>query len=166
MIVAIRLMLFLTLLLGVIYPVAVTAAAQTLFPRQANGDPDLVGRLYDRPDQFWGRPSAVNYQAASSSGSNLGPREPKRLEAHQAAVQALGPGQPPEDLVTASGSGLDPHITPEAAFFQVERVAQARHLEASKVEALVRQFIEEPSLGFLGHRRVNVVRLNTALDHL
>ena len=163
MIIAIRLMLFFTLTLGVLYPLVCTGLANLAFPRQAQGDSSLVGKFFDQKDLFWGRPSATAdkpYNAASSGGSNLGPQDPKWLAQQKAVMDQ------PEDLRTASGSGLDPHITPEAAYFQVARVAKARRLKEEDVRRLVDSCVEGPTLGFLGHSRVNVAALNLKVQGL
>ncbi len=161
-----------TALTGVVYPLAVTAAAQA-FPRQAHGDPALIGKSYDDPGHFWGRLSATSgrpYDAMNSTGSNLGPTNPALAEAAKARIDALRAGDPenrapiPVDLVTASGSGLDPHISPAAAEWQVARVARARGVSEEKVRALVAAHTSPPDLGFLGDPRVNVAGLNAALD--
>ncbi len=183
--VAVRLFVVLTLLTGVIYPLAVTGVAQSLFPRQAVGSPveragrvigsDLVGQAFDDPRYFWGRPSAtspVPYNAMAGSGSNLAPSNPALVEAVQARVTALRAAHPaqtgpiPVDLVTTSASGLDPHITPAAAHFQVERVAQTRGLSTDTVRKLVASSVQGPTLGLFGQSRVNVLRLNDRLDTL
>lgn len=177
--------LVLTLLTGLVYPLIVTALAQLLFPHQATGSlivrdgkiigSELIGQYFDRPEYFWGRPSATSpfpYNAAASSGSNLGPTNPALAEAVQARIAMLKAADPgnetpiPVDLVTASGSGLDPHISPASAAYQLGRVARARGLEQEVVEHLVAQHTESRQLGFLGERRVNVLRLNLALDKM
>ncbi|MBP8116541.1 MAG: potassium-transporting ATPase subunit KdpC [Nitrospira sp.] len=175
--------LILTVLTGLMYPAIVTALAQLLFPYQANGSlivrdgkpvgSTLIGQPFDDPKYFWGRPSATApfpYNAAASSGSNLGPTNPALIEAVKTRVAALKSADPgndapvPVDLVTASGSGLDPHISPAAAEYQVRRVARARGRTAAFVQAVVGQHTEERQLGMLGERRVNVLALNLALD--
>jgi K+-transporting ATPase ATPase C chain len=161
-----------TVLTGGLYPLLVTGAAQVLFPRQAQGDVALVGQAFSKPENFWSRPSATGpfaYNAAASSGSNLGPSNPalaqavgERIAALRAA-DATATGSVPADLVTASASGLDPHLSPDAARFQVHRVAQARGLSDAQVLALVDAHVEGRTLGVLGEPRVNVVALNRAL---
>lgn len=172
-----------TILTGAIYPLAVTGIAQLLFPDQANGSllvkdgkpvgSSLIGQPFDNPKYFWGRLSATSpfpYNPASSSGSNLAETNPalvknaqKRMDALKAADLQAGK-QVPVDLATASGSGLDPHISPAAAEYQVKRVAKARRLDESKVRALVAQYTEDRQLGILGEPRINVLMLNIALD--
>jgi len=159
--IAIRQVLLWTLLCGLVYPLLVTGLSQSLMARQANvRDTNLVGQDFAQKDYFWGRPSAVGYNAASSSGTNFGPHEPKREE------QTRFPADAPADLRYASGSGLDPDITPEAALYQVPRVAQARGLATARVEQLVRSQVRGKTFGVLGHERVNVAELNRALDIL
>lgn len=172
-----------TLLTGVLYPLAVTGIAQVAFPFQANGSlvvhegrvvaSELVGQPYDAPEYFWGRPSATSpqpYNGGASAGSNFGPSTPALAAAVAARVAALRASDPgnttpvPVDLVTASGSGLDPHLTPAAAYYQVERVARTRGLSVAQVRALVDRHVEGRLLGLIGQPRVNVVRLNRALD--
>ncbi|HEY6106320.1 MAG TPA: potassium-transporting ATPase subunit KdpC [Anaeromyxobacteraceae bacterium] len=178
------LVLFLTVT-GLLYTGAVTALAQALFPREANGSlvvvegravgSDLIGQPFSDARYFWGRPSAtqpVPDDARASTGSNLGPLSPALADAVRARVVALraadsGNAAPvPVDLVTASGSGLDPHLSPAAALYQVGRVARARGLPPEPVRRLVEAHLERPGLGFLGTPRVNVLQLNLALDRL
>jgi len=180
---ALILLALLTVLTGVIYPAVVTVIAQVIFPHQANGGlivkdgkvvgSTLIGQPFDDPKYFWGRPSATSpfpYNASSSSGSNLSPTNPalvKSVQERVAALRAADPGNPapiPVDLVTASGSGLDPHISPAAALYQVNRVAKARKLEPAVVRDLVERHTEGRQLGVLGEPRVNVLALNLALD--
>lgn len=174
----------LTVLTGIFYPLAVTGVAQLLFPRQANGSvievegkpvgSELIGQPFHDPKYFWPRPSATPrfpYNAAASSGSNLGPTNPALLDRIADSVSELersaGGSRPvPVDLVTASASGLDPHISPAAAEFQVARVARVRGLAETRVRELVQQFTDDRTFGLLGEPCVNVLRLNTALDSL
>lgn len=182
-----------TLFTGFVYPALITGIAQVVFPYQANGSiitnedgqpvgSALVGQAFDQPEYFWSRPSATGsfpYNAAASSGSNYGPLAPeligsegivqRRLAALRAANETAGVAADapvPVDLVTASGSGLDPHISPAAARYQVPRVAAARNLPEAQVRELVAQYTEGRQLGILGEPRVNVLRLNLALDEL
>ncbi|GAB4149479.1 MAG: potassium-transporting ATPase subunit KdpC [Candidatus Promineifilaceae bacterium] len=182
---ALALLFLFTLLTGLLYPLAVTAVAQTFFPRQANGSliekegvivgSELIGQPFDDPVYFWGRPSATAphaYNAAASAGSNLGPSNPALTEQVAARVVALAAADPtntlpiPVDLVTASGSGLDPHISVAAAEYQIVRVARARGLETAVVSQLVADHVEGRTLGLWGEPRVNVLLLNLALDSL
>ena len=182
---ALVLFLALTLLTGVAYPLVVTGAAQLLFPVQAAGSlvlrggkpvgSALIGQSFADAGHFWGRPSATTpmpYNASNSGGSNLGPLNPALQEAVKTRIAALraldaGNGAPvPVDLVTASASGLDPHISPAAARYQIARVARARGLPVDKVQALVEQHTETPLLGLLGEPKVNVLGLNLALEAL
>jgi K+-transporting ATPase ATPase C chain len=176
-------LILLTVITGIAYPLAVTGIAQTAFPRQANGSlivrdghavgSELIGQPFDAPKYFWGRLSATKqfpYNAAASAASNLGPTNPALLEAARARLKALLEADPknirpiPADLVTASGSGLDPHISVAAALYQVPRVARARGFSEAQVEALVWQYTQDRQWRMLGEPRVNVLRLNLALD--
>ncbi len=181
---ALLMLLVWTALTGIAYPLAVTGLSQLLFSKQANGSlirdsqgkaigSELIGQSFSDPKHFWGRPSATSpypYNAGASSGSNLGPTNPALADAVKARIQALietDPGNPlpiPVDLVTASGSGLDPHISPAAAEYQINRVAKARQLDVGKVRALVSQHTEQRQWWVLGEPRVNVLGLNLALD--
>jgi K+-transporting ATPase ATPase C chain len=180
---AFLMLVVLTIVTGVIYPLIVTGIAQGAFPAQANGSlverdgkrvgSVLVGQPFSDPKYFWSRPSATGpmpYNAGASSGSNQGPLNPALADAVKGRIQALRRADPdnetpvPVDLVTASASGLDPHISPAAAAYQVERVARVRGLALEKVRALVAEHTEGRQLGFLGEPRVNVLRLNLALD--
>jgi K+-transporting ATPase ATPase C chain len=180
---AFTMLIALTLITGVAYPLLVTAIGQTAFHGKATGSlierdgkaigSTLIGQPFGDPKHFWSRPSATApypYNAASSGGSNLGPLNPALADAVSARIKALRDADPdnnapvPVDLVTASASGLDPHISPAAAGYQVNRVARARNLDPDKVRTLVAEFTEERQLGFLGEPRVNVLRLNLVLD--
>jgi len=180
---ALMVLLLLTLVTGVAYPLLVTGIAQVVFPSQAQGSlivkdgkivgSRLIGQPFDDPKYFWSRPSATSPfadNAGASSGSNLSPTNPALVTAVQGRVDALRAADPantapvPVDLVTASGSGLDPHISPAAALYQVPRVARVRKLDPEAVRQLVERHIEGRSLGFLGEPRVNVLELNLALD--
>ncbi|MBS2036531.1 potassium-transporting ATPase subunit C [bacterium] len=158
LLIAIRQILLWTLVCGLLYPVGVTLLAGSLPAPQAR---QLVGEEFARDGYFWPRPSAVNYNAASSSGSNWGPHEPKRE-----SETSRFPADAPADLRYSSGSGLDPDITPQGALYQVPRVAAARRLEPARVEQLVRSKVQGKTFGVLGHERVNVLELNLALDQL
>jgi len=174
-----------TILTGILYPLAVTGIAQLIFPMQANGSvilknnkavgSVLIGQPFDRHEYFWGRLSATSpfpYNAASSSGSNLAQTNPALLEQVRGRITALRNADPdnaakiPVDLATASGSGLDPHISPAAAECQVKRVAKARGLDEVMVKALIVAYTESRQFRFLGEPKVNVLMLNLALDEL
>ncbi len=176
------LLLAFTLLLGAVYPATITAAAALTFPRESHGSllpngagSDVIGQPFASPGHFWSRPSATSpqpYNGRASGGSNLGPTNPALAEAVRERVQALRAADPgnllpvPVDLVTTSGSGLDPHVSPAAAYYQVPRVARATGLAEAVVRALVEQHIEGRTFGLLGEPRVNVLRLNLALDRV
>jgi len=180
---ALTMLLLLTVLTGLVYPLAVTGLAHVFSPDQANGGlivregkvigSKLIGQYFDKPEYFWSRPSATvpfPYNATASGGSNLGPTNPVLIEAVKARVAALRAADPgndalvPVDLVTSSGSGLDPHISPAAAQYQIRRVARARGLDEAVVRDLVVQYTQGRQLGVLGEPRVNVLLLNLALD--
>jgi K+-transporting ATPase ATPase C chain len=177
---AIALLTLMTLITGAAYPAAVTAIAQVVFPSQANGSmimvngqavgSSLIGQVFDQPQYFWGRPSAAGkgYDGTASAGTNLGPTNKKLIDSVTAAVDAMrtanGGGPVPIDLVTTSASGLDPDISPAAAEYQVPRVARARSMTPDAVRAFVTRHTEQPTLGFLGEPRVNVLELNLDLD--
>jgi potassium-transporting ATPase KdpC subunit len=175
----------LALLTGIVYPLVVTAIAQGLLPYQANGSliehdgkiigSALIGQQFDDPRYFWGRPSATSpmpCNAAASTGSNFGPTNPAQLEAVKSRVENIQKLQPdqaapvPVELVTASGSGLDPHISPAAADYQIARVAQARGLDEKQVRELVAKHVEGRTFGLLGEPRVNLLELNLDLDQM
>ncbi len=180
----ISLLLF-TILTGFVYPLFVTGIAQAVFPYQANGSilindgkpvgSALIGQQFEDPKYFWGRLSATApypYNGTVSSGSNFGPNNPDLMKAIEARIHALRTADPgntvkiPVDLVTASGSGLDPHISPAAAEYQVRRVAKARMLDEAAVRAIVAKEMQERWLGILGEPVVNVLKVNLALDEL
>jgi K+-transporting ATPase ATPase C chain len=180
--IALKITVVLTLVTGIAYPLLVTGLAKAIFPHQASGSlitagkrtvgSELIGQKFTKPEYFHGRPSAAGdgYDGLSSGGSNLGPTNQKladRVKADVAKFREENPsytGPVPADIVTASGSGLDPHISPEAADAQVARVAAARSMTADAVRALVAANTEGRQFGFLGEPRVNVLRLNLALD--
>ena len=181
---ALRMLAVLTVLTGIVYPLVVTGIAQVVFPRTANGSlivdadkavgSDLIGQPFDDPKYFWSRPSATSpmpYNGASSSGSNQGPRNPALADAVRDRIAALRSADPgntgpvPVDLVTASGSGLDPHISVAAADYQVARVAKARNMSIDDVRSIVAANTSGRTFGILGEPRVNVLTLTRALDH-
>ena len=177
-------LIFFTLLTGFIYPVLITGLSQLLFPKLANGSliiqnrnrigSLLIGQSFTDAKYFWGRPSATSpfpYNAASSAGSNLGPSNPNFLQLVKDRTENLkkdadSSALVPVDLVTASGSGLDPDISPLAAFYQVPRIAKVRHIPPQDIHSLIQKFIKRRFLGILGEPRVNVLQLNLALDQL
>ena len=182
-IIAIKITILFAVLTGLLYPLAVTGLAQMIFPHQANGSlivkdgkpvgSVLIGQSFTDPKYFWGRPSATTpnaYNASASSGSNLGPTNPALTDAVKQRIAALRVADPgntapvPVDLVTASGSGLDPEISPAAAQYQLARVAKARGLSTSQVQSLVNEYTSGRQLGVFGEPRVNVLQLNLALD--
>lgn len=182
---AVSLFLLLSVLTGIAYPLAVTGIARAVFPEQAAGSlirqdgqvvgSALIGQPFGAPGYFWGRPSATvpqPYNAAASSGSNLGPLNPALVEAASARLEALRAADPdnarpvPVELVSASASGLDPHISPAAAFWQVSRVARARGLPEARLRSLVESHVESRQWGLFGEPRVNVLQLNIALGTL
>ncbi|QMT60960.1 potassium-transporting ATPase subunit KdpC [Legionella sp. PC997] len=183
-------LLLFSLITGLIYPAVVTALAQIFFPYQANGSlllvdskpigSALIGQYFDAPDYFWGRPSATvpfPYNAAYSSGSNMGPSNPNFLaivKQRVSKLQQYNLEDPtmmkkqlvPVDLVTASASGLDPEISPLAAYYQIPRIAKARHISEQEIQKLVNQLIKKRTLHLLGEPRISVLELNLALDHI
>lgn len=176
-------MLVLTGLLGVVYPLVIGGVSALAFPDQAHGSlihdrsgavigSRLVGQPFDQPGYFWSRPSAATYNAMASTGTNAGPSSPALIDSVKARIAALRAVDPanaapiPVDLVTSSASGLDPHITPAAAYYQVARVARVRGIDAAQVRALVDAHVEGRTLYVLGEPRVNVLALNRALDEL
>lgn len=171
---SLRLYLVLTLLVGIIYPLALTGLAQLAFPRQANGSQltregkligsELLAQKFEGPRYFWPRASAADFATVASGASNKGPTSADLRKAIDERRKKFG-NDAPIDLLTASGSGLDPHLSPEAVRRQIQRVAQARGLTSNQIERLVARFVEPPQLGFLGQPRVNILRLNLALDH-
>jgi len=180
---ALRMLVILSVLTGVVYPYLVTGIAQLAFPRAANGSlipgdgkplgSSLIGQSFDDPKYFWGRPSAtapMPYNAAASAGSNQGPRNPALVDVVRDRIKALRDADPgnalpvPVDLVTASGSGLDPQISVAAAEYQAGRIARSRGMAMDKVRALIAQNADGRTFGILGEPRVNVLALNRALD--
>lgn len=182
---ALFLFVVLSLITGLAYPFLVTGVAQSFFPNMANGQliekngqvvgSELIGQSFTEPKYFWGRPSAtgpMSHNASASSGSNLGPTNPALLDAVKSRIDSLHAADPsnkapvPVDLVTASGSGLDPHISVAAANYQLMRVAKARQLKPEEIQPLVTKHTDGAWLGFIGEARVNVLTLNLALDEL
>ncbi len=180
---AIRVMVFSVVIFGLIYPFAMTGIAQAIFPVQANGSlverhgkvigSDIIGALWTEPKYFHGRPSAAGkdgYDPTSTGGTNLGPSSKKLIDATKSTIEALekanpsASGPPPMDLVTSSGSGIDPDISPASAYWQVARVASVRRVSAGRLRAVIAGLVNDRELGFLGEPRVNVARLNAALD--
>ena len=178
-----RIKIFLTILLGVVYPLAMTGISQLLFPHQANGSlirvgdkvigSEIIGQSFTKPEYFHPRPSAAGtngYDGTNSNGSQYGPTNKKLIDRVNASIEQFRKENPdftgpiPADLVTASASGLDPHLSPDAAAAQVARVAKARGIPVEQLSRLVAQFTEGPDLGILGESRVNVLKLNLALD--
>lgn len=180
LVIAVLMTIVTTILLGLVYPLVVTGLAQVLFRDKANGQlierngktigSRIIGQAFSSPGYFHSRPSAAGsgYDAASSSGTNLGPTNKKLVDAVKAGVEAARTDNPnvpvPIDLVTSSASGLDPHLSPDAALFQIPRVASARRVSESEVRAIVESHVDGRQLGFLGEPRVNVLLLNLALD--
>lgn len=171
-------------LFALAYPLFIWAIGQSVFPRQATGLPitqngkvvglENVGQKFTSPEYFWGRPSAVDYNASSTAGSNKGPTNPEYMETVEQRIEGFLASNPevkrsdiPVELITASGGGLDPHITPQAAYTQIPRVAGARNIERARLKTLVEQHTEGPLLGLFGPpARVNVLKLNLSLDKL
>jgi potassium-transporting ATPase KdpC subunit len=171
-------------LLGLVYPLVMTALAQAIFPRQANGSlvivngrlvgSTIIGQLWTKPQYFHGRPSAAGkgYDPTATGGTNLGPTSKKLIDSTKTTIARLEKqnpevsGPPPIDLVTSSGSGIDPDISPQAAYWEAPRVAKARRVSLSAVDAIVAQHVQGRTFGFLGEPRVNVLELNLALDGL
>jgi potassium-transporting ATPase KdpC subunit len=180
---ALRIKIFMTILLGVVYPLAITGICQVLFPHQANGSlitegnkiigSEVIGQSFTKPEYFQPRPSAAGsagYDATASGASNYGPTNQKLIDRVKASVEKFRRENPdysgpiPADLLTASGSGLDPHISPDAAHAQVQRVAKTRGISVDQVNQVIEQYTEGPDIGLLGESRVNVLKLNLALD--
>jgi K+-transporting ATPase ATPase C chain len=181
---SLRMTIVSVILLGLIYPLVMTGIAQAIFPRQANGSlisidgklvgSSIIGQLWTKPQYFHGRPSAAGkgYDPTATGGTNFGPTSKKLIDATKATIAALkkqnpdASGPPPMDLVTSSGSGIDPDITPEAAYWEAPRVAKARGMSLAAVNALVAQHVRGRTFGFLGEPHVNVLELNLDLDGL
>jgi K+-transporting ATPase ATPase C chain len=182
---ALRVTIISIVIFGLAYPLAMTGIAQVLFPYQANGSliktadgkvvgSEIIGQLWTKPQYFHGRPSAAGkgYDPTSTGGTNLGPTSKKLMDSTKATIAALkkenrnATTPPPIDLVTSSGSGIDPDISPEGAYYQAPRVAAARHIAVDKVNAVIARHVEGRMLGFLGEPHVNVLRLNLELDSL
>ncbi len=180
---SVRITIVSVIVFGLIYPFAMTGLAQALFPNQANGSlirvdgkiigSDIIGQLWTKPQYFHGRPSAAGkngYDPTATGGTNYGPTSKKLIDSTKATIAALkkdnpeAKGAPPMDLVTSSASGIDPDISPESAYYQAPRVAKARGLSTSAVNALIAKHVHGRELGFLGEPHVNVLELNLALD--
>jgi potassium-transporting ATPase KdpC subunit len=178
-----RIKIFMTILLGVVYPLAITGICQVVFPHQANGSltsadgrivgSELLGQNFTRPGYFQPRPSAAGndgFDATSSGGTNFGPTNQKLVDRVRTSIEKFRKDNPdytgpiPADLLTTSASGLDPHISPASAMAQAPRVAKARGMPRERLEQLIARFTEHPDLGFIGESRVNVLKLNLALD--
>lgn len=182
--ISLRMTIVSIILLGLIYPLVMTGIAQAVFPRQANGSlitvngkvvgSSIIGQSWTKPQYFQGRPSAAGkgYDPTQTGGTNLGPTSKKLIDATRATIATLekqnpdAPGAPPMDLVTSSGSGIDPDISPEAAYWEAPRVAKARGMTVAAVNELIAEHVEGRTFGFLGEPHVNVLALNLALDHL
>jgi potassium-transporting ATPase KdpC subunit len=181
---ALRMTILSIVVLGFIYPLVMTGMAQALFPRQANGSlvtvngklvgSAIIGQLWTKPQYFHGRPSAAGkgYDPTATGGTNFGPTSKKLIASTKATIAALekenpdAKGPPPMDLVTSSGSGIDPDITPEAAYWEAPRIAMARRMSVGSVDLLIAAHVQGRTFGFLGEPRVNVLELNLALDGL
>ena len=172
---SVRIYFVLTLLTGIVYPLAMTGVAQLFFPKQANGSrivdqnklvgSDLLAQKFENPKYFWPRPSATDFATLPSGASNKGPTSADLKKSIDERRKQFG-NDAPVDLLTASASGLDPDISPESARSQIQRVAAVRNMSIQKISAAVDQTIEQPQLGFLGEPRVNVLKLNCAIDQL
>ncbi len=174
---ALTMIVLMTVLLGLAYPLGMTAVSQALVPHRANGSlierdgtvigSELIGQPFEAPQYLWPRPSAVDYDAANSSGTNLAATNVALVAAiaeRSATLEAANGVKPPVDLVTSSGSGLDPHVSPEGAFVQADRIAEARGVEPAGIRSFLRDRVEERTLGFIGEPVVNVLLANLALD--